>query len=637
MLIYKHNTCILWTMSTEDEVRQSAGRILGLEGDTDEHFSGVGQLTKFSSFGFPGEHTAPDGWHIPKFDTNKVALVCEFKHSGEDISKQKNRDQLRNQMDVVMTRFSKVVGILYNGIDAEVFIGTPGSGNTNTFESPLKEQPKKLQTKEHYLQLFDVDALDKNRIYNLTKRINDRLHFDFRVMDLKHRMIFTACALVAKRYGAFFYEGMSFEDLRAKTISTLRHELAEATRQNQKLGVLTEVYSQIELGLTVELGDRAGDARMKKLVWEFVQWIGEISDCINSDAWAGEDVMGIFFNEFTRYKGKSEAGQVFTPEHMTDFVYRVLDVQPHDKVLDAACGSGGFLVKAMANMMKAAKGDEAEIELIKQQRLFGIEYDREIFALACANMLIHKDGKTNLENLDSRADADHPNKITASGKWIAEKGITKVLMNPPFENKYGCMQIVENILDSVGDGVDCAFILPDKKLEKDSKTRMKRILKNHRLQMVIKLPANLFFGVGTTTSLFVFKTGTPQNDQEFMACYMADDGLETVKNQGRHDVRGRWPDIRDEWIKKITRGGMGDATFQWNKPVIGEYLSWQEPKQEFSISEADFAKTALDYWAYQNSVDLKELTARFSAAALYEAEVETDDDAVVVKVGATDD
>ncbi len=36
-------------------------------------------------------------------------------------------------------------------------------------------------------------------------------------------------------------------------------------------------------------------------------------------------------------------------------------------------------------------------------QLYGIEYDKEIYALACANMLIHKDGKTNLEQLDTRS------------------------------------------------------------------------------------------------------------------------------------------------------------------------------------------------------------------------------------------
>ena len=62
------------------------------------------------------------------------------------------------------------------------------------------------------------------------------------------------------------------------------------------------------------------------------------------------------------------------------------------------------------------------------------------------------------------------------------------------------MKIVENVLDNVPAHTQCAFILPDKKLEKASKAQMKRILKNHRLRKVIKLPEDLFFGVGITTS-----------------------------------------------------------------------------------------------------------------------------------------
>ena len=103
--------------------------------------------------------------------------------------------------------------------------------------------------------------------------------------------------------------------------------------------------------------------------------------------------MGIFFNEFNRYKKKSEAGQVFTPEHITDFMYKILEVNKDDCILDATCGSGGFLVKAMANMIHAAGGMETKkASEIKSKQLYGIEFDREIYALR-ANMLIHKDGR----------------------------------------------------------------------------------------------------------------------------------------------------------------------------------------------------------------------------------------------------
>ena len=73
------------------------------------------------------------------------------------------------------------------------------------------------------------------------------------------------------------------------------------------------------MNLDVTSEDEKQQKRVKDLIAQFIGWIEEISACINSDAWRGEDVMGIFFNEFNRYKKQNEGGQVFTPEHITGF------------------------------------------------------------------------------------------------------------------------------------------------------------------------------------------------------------------------------------------------------------------------------------------------------------------------------
>jgi len=67
-----------------------------------------------------------------------------------------------------------------------------------------------LQDKSYYLALFTRDMIDKQHIYNLTKRINDCLHIEFGIKNLYHRMIFTACALVACQYGATLSRGMDY-------------------------------------------------------------------------------------------------------------------------------------------------------------------------------------------------------------------------------------------------------------------------------------------------------------------------------------------------------------------------------------------------------------------------------------------
>ena len=83
--------------------------------------------------------------------------------------------------------------------------------------------------------------------------------------------------------------------------------------------------------------------------------------------------MGIFFNEFNRYKSKSDSGQVFTPDHITSFMYRLIHCDMNDRILDAACGSGAFLVKAMCNMIKESGGmNSPHASIIKSEQLFSI-------------------------------------------------------------------------------------------------------------------------------------------------------------------------------------------------------------------------------------------------------------------------
>lgn len=587
------------TSLTEDQVRDKARQILSLE-DTETAQSGVGQLTSFKKLGFVGKgaNNRPDGWYLPH-QTIFPAIILEVKNEETELKTPQIEELLMN-CRIAHTKYKDVIGILYNGIDIQVFKN-----------EELVEGQTTLLNKEHYLGLFEKNTIDKQKIYSLTKKINDSLHFGFGIKNLNHRMIFTACALVAKRYGATLVKGMDYPTFHTAIHSTLSKSLEEAKKQNVKLDILLEVYATIKMNINNNQED----------IDNFIGWITEISDNINSDFWQGEDVMAIFFNEFNRYKGKSEQGQVFTPDHITSLMYRITETNKDDIVLDAACGSGAFLVKAMCNMIKEAGGNRTDkAKDIKQTQLYGIEFDREIYALACANMLIHKDGKSNLEQLDSRtADA---------GKWIKSKNITKVLMNPPFEKKYGCLDIVLNVLDNVKKKSVCAFIMPDKKLEKDSKSKVKKLLKNHTLLKIIKLPEKVF-SEGVTTSIFLFIAGEPHNNKEIFACYIEDDGLETVKNQGRQDIKDRWQEIEDKWVEIIKKQS-GSDTIQWIKP--SDHLSYQMPKPAFEICEEDFAKTVLDYLLFEQQIDPKQFADSITRKVLYSSTISKIEESVNINI-----
>lgn len=619
---------------TEDKVRTEADAVLGLSAldGKDGARSGTGQITTFNQLGFQGVQDKPDGWYLPS-NRNDAALVLEAKASTIPLDRPQAEELLKN-IRIVNEQYHKTVGLLYNGDDLRVF------KNLEEVEAPAA-----LQAVGYYLGLFNENGIDKDHIYELTARINNCLHFEFGIKNLYHRMIFTACALVAKRYDAHFVADgkVDYSEFHQVILSTINKEMLRDKRQNFKLNLLGDVFAEIKMNLNVNSEDEKEQAHVRELIKQFIEWVTEISDCINSDAWRGEDVMGIFFNEFNRYKTKSEAGQVFTPEHITDFMYRILEVNKDDRILDATCGSGGFLVKAMANMIREAGGVRTEkAREIKDGQLFGIEYDREIYALACANMLIHKDGKTNLEQMDTREEtACAWIRRIAGGVWEKDEagryvyrsgGVTKVMMNPPYENKYGCMTIVENVMDNVPPNTLCGFILPDKKLEKTGKAQKQRILKHHRLLKVIKLPEDLFFGIGVTTSIFVFKAGVPQNDEEFFTCWMKDDGLVTVKNKGRHDVYGRWPEIEDTWVNTVKKQS-GDSTCKWESPK--KHLSYQMPVKPFEITEEDFRRTAMDYLMFQQGIDAKEFDESV-LAGVYAGEVSDDGENVTISIPKDD-
>ena len=171
-----------------------------------------------------------------------------------------------------------------------------------------------------------------------------------------------------------------------------------------------------------------------------------------------EDYIGRFYGEFMSYSGGDgqSLGIILTPRHITDLFCELLDIQPTDKVLDPCCGTAGFLIAAMHQMLSKTE-DEVEQMEIKKNRLFGIELQDYMFTIATTNMILRGDGKSNLENQDFLA--QNPNKIQL-------KGCTVGMMNPPYSQ--GSKQnpelyeinFVNHLLESLVEGAKVAVIVP---------------------------------------------------------------------------------------------------------------------------------------------------------------------------------
>jgi len=77
----------------------------------------------------------------------------------------------------------------------------------------------------------------------------------------------------------------------------------------------------------------------------------------------------------------------------------LVDLKVTDKVFDPCCGTGGFLIAAMHDMIHKTD-DEGQQNNIRKQQLYGIELQPYMFTISTTNMILRGDGKSNLENDD---------------------------------------------------------------------------------------------------------------------------------------------------------------------------------------------------------------------------------------------
>ena len=288
-----------------------------------------------------------------------------------------------------------------------------------------------------------------------------------------------------------------------------------------------------------------GDNRCNSLLHEFVTDIDESIGDIPLIA-EHQDVMGEFYNEFIRYTGGDGKGLgiVLTPGHVTELFVELAGIHRNSKVLDICMGTGGFLVAAMSKMLTSDLS-VAEIQRIRNNNLFGIEIQPDIFALACVNMFMRGDGRAHMVHGDCFADGNFgPN--GASGKC------TVALMNPPYSQSEGEKELdfVERALDMLKTDGKCVVILPlscASPMSGNNDAR-ERILRRHTLESVMIMPPDLFPREGTHTCVMVFVAHRPHGaSTETWLAIWDDDGHRKMKS-ARIDRHSQWGGIRASWL-----------------------------------------------------------------------------------------
>ena len=132
------------------------------------------------------------------------------------------------------------------------------------------------------------------------------------------------------------------------------------------------------------------------------------------------DVKGTAYETIVSNTLKQEAGQFFTPRNIIKCMVEMLDPDENTRVLDPACGSGGFLVMVLDHVRhKIVKRLYPELDDLHlesklntpevndltreyaEKMIFGFDFDPDLKKAARMNMVMAGDGHSNIFNINS--------------------------------------------------------------------------------------------------------------------------------------------------------------------------------------------------------------------------------------------
>lgn len=465
---------------------------------------------------------------------------------------------------------------------------------------------------EYYVREILKENTDKEKETAEILRDASVLHEDLRnygnLLNTEKPLIVSGILLALRESE---YKNFSVEDLTGDTVKSDGQKIYDAIHANlQRANVAPEVKKDKILNQfafikdTVKLNET--EPKLKKTpLKHFSEYLDKkIYKSIRYNS-SAEDYVGRFYGEFMSYSGGDgqTLGIILTPKHITQLFCDLVDLQPTDVVFDPCCGTAGFLIAAMHNMLSRTD-DASQKKRIRQKQLHGIEIRPNMFTIATTNMILRGDGRSNLLNDDFfRLDA---------GK-LQLKQSSVGMMNPPYSqgskqnpDLYE-MSFVEHLLDSLVVGARCIVIVPQSSMTgktKEEQALKENILKHHTLEGVITLNKDTFYGVGVMPCIAVFTAGEPhQSNKLCKFINFENDGYKIAPHIGlveTESAKDKKQHLLDVWFGRIKAETKFctettiEATDEWLHSFY--YFNDEIP------SEEDFVRTIGDYLTFEFSM-----------------------------------
>lgn len=254
------------------------------------------------------------------------------------------------------------------------------------------------------------------------------------------------------------------------------------------------------------------------------QVLNKIEEGVDFNKQSERHQFGDMYEQLLRdLQAAGNAGEFYTPRAVTEFMVRMVNPKLGEKVMDPACGTGGFLTCAIEHIRKAdVKTVEDETTL--QHSIYGIEKKPMPHLLCTTNMILH--------GIDVPINIRHDNTLAKPLiSWGPKDRVDVVITNPPFggmeedgietnfpqafRTRETADLFLVLIMQLLKSGGRAALVLPDGFLFGEGiKTRIKeKLLEDCNLHTIVRLPNGVFAPyTGIKTNLLFFTKGTPTKE-----------------------------------------------------------------------------------------------------------------------------
>lgn len=263
---------------------------------------------------------------------------------------------------------------------------------------------------------------------------------------------------------------------------------------------------------------------------------------------------------------QGDAGQFRTPRHIIDFIVAVVNPTVNDKVLDPACGTGGFLVSSYNHILRQHDGiddpEKKEIPLTPDQRkklmanFEGYDIDPTMVRIAQVNMYLHQFKNPKIYQYDSLGQEE---------RWGDKFDV--VLANPPFMSPKGGVMphskfsisssrsevlFVDYIMNHLRPNGRAGIIVPEGIIFQSGAAhkQLRKNLVEDGLYAVVSLPSGVFAPYSwVKTSILLFNNVLAKKSSEILFVKIESDGFD-LGAQRRVNEKNDLPialDILNKW------------------------------------------------------------------------------------------